>query len=69
MIISKKLLNQTNKENLVAKKELVRQVPSLVKVLGEKPTSAPAAKGSSGNSKPDVDGELLNKLMHPQLID
>jgi hypothetical protein len=34
-----------------------------------KPTSAPAAKGSSGSFKPDVDGEFLNNLTHPQLID
>jgi hypothetical protein len=51
----------------VAAKELVRQVSSLVKVLGEKPTSTPAAKGTSGSFKHDVYGELLNKLMHPQL--
>jgi hypothetical protein len=44
-------------------------VPSLVKVLGEKPTSAPAARGSSGSFQPDVDGELLNRLTHPQLTD
>ncbi len=43
-------------------------VSSLLKVQGEKLTSAPSAKGSSGSFKADVDGELLNKLTHPQLI-
>jgi hypothetical protein len=50
-------------------KVLVKQVSSLVKVLGEKPTSAPAGKGSSGTLKDEVDGELLNKLTHHQLVD
>jgi hypothetical protein len=51
----KQLLNQTNqailqsnKKVLAAVKELVRQVSSLVKIIGEKPTSVPAAKGTSG---------------------
>jgi hypothetical protein len=51
----------------MAVKELVKQVSSLVKVLGDKPTYAPAARGSSGSFKDDIDGELLNKLSHPQL--
>jgi hypothetical protein len=53
---------------LVTVKELVRQVSSLVKALGEKLTSVPATKESSGSFKPDVDEVLLKKLMHPQLI-
>lgn len=34
-------------------------MPSLVKVLGEKQTSTPAARGSSGRYKDEIDGELL----------
>jgi hypothetical protein len=40
---------QPNKDILVAVKELVRQVSSFVKIIGEKPPSAPATKGYSGN--------------------
>ncbi len=49
-------------------KVLVKQVSSVVNVCGDKPTFSPAGKASSGTLKDEVDGELLKKLSHPQLI-
>jgi hypothetical protein len=41
---------------------------SLINVCGDKLTISPAGKASSGTLKDEVDGELLKKLSHPQLI-
>jgi hypothetical protein len=55
-------------EMLAAVKELGKQVSSLDNVCGDKPTYSPAGKASSGTLKDEVDGELLKKFSHPQLV-